>query len=125
VEDFRAPDDVTLHLDHANGAHTQIETSFTYTHRAKDPMSWFHYHLIGTEGVILYDRDAGRFEVHGKEGTDRLPWSHEKNFPGMYADWFRALETGDLGEFPSARDGILATRIASEGTEQAIARRSI
>lgn len=123
VEGFDAPDHVYLHMDHEGGAHTMVEMSFTYTHTAKDPISYFHYHLIGTDGVLLYDRDAGRFEIRNSRGYEPLPWSHEKNFHGMYAAWRDALRSGDLGDFPSARDGILATRIANDATREAMQRR--
>jgi predicted dehydrogenase len=124
VEDYEAPDHVYAHLDHANGAHTCVEMSFTYTHTAIEPISWFHYHVIGTDGVILYDRDGGRFEVRNHTETQHLPWSHEKNFTGMYQEWQEALTSGTLGHMPSAADGIKATTIARQATEQAIANRS-
>jgi len=123
VESHLAPDHAYAHLDHANGCHTCVEMSFTYTHTAKDPISWFHYHLIGTDGVILYDRDGGRFEVRNSHGTEPLPWSHEKNFVGMYQEWSRALESGAMGHMPSASDGIEATRIAWEATDLAVKNR--
>ncbi len=124
VEDYEAPDHVNLQLDHENGAHTMVEIAFTYTHTAKNPINYFMYHLMGTDGVILYDRGAERFEVRNSKGTSFPGWTSEKNFDGMYVDWIRALETGDLGEFPSAQDGIIATKIATDGTEQAIVRRA-
>ena len=121
VENYAAPDHVWLHMDHENAAHTMVEMSFTYGHTVKDPRSHFSYHLIGTEGVIRYDRDGWLFEVRTKHGTHRLPGSSEKNFEGLYAAWARALETGDRGDLPTGFDGLRATQIAREATEDVIA----
>ena len=122
VEDYAAPDHVWLHMDHENRAHTMVEMSFTYGHTVKDPRSHFSYHLIGTEGVIRYDRDGWVFEVRTKHGTHRLPGSSEKNFEGLYAAWAKALETGDRADLPTGYDGLRATQIAREATEQVIVR---
>jgi len=122
VEDFEAPDHIYLHLRHENGALSTIETSYTYTHTARDPISHFTYQLIGTEGLIRYDREAGVFEVRRKDHTEHLPWSHEKNFEGMYAEWARVLESGEMGNMPSGEDGLIATRIARQATEDIISR---
>ncbi len=122
VEDYAAPDHMWLHMDHENRAHTMVEMSFTYGHTARDPRSHFSYHLIGTDGVIRYDRDGWVFEVRTKHGTHRLPGSSEKNFEGLYAAWARALETGDRADLPTGWDGLRATQIAREATEDVIAR---
>lgn len=123
VEEYAAPDHAYLHLDHANGAHTMVEMSFTFGHTVRDPLSQFQYQLIGTDGLILYDRDTHRFEVRHPLGTELLPWHDEKNFTEMYAAFARALETGEDGPLPTGLDGLIATRIARLGTEQAIAAR--
>ncbi|MHB8637657.1 MAG: Gfo/Idh/MocA family protein [Fimbriimonadaceae bacterium] len=123
VEDHEAPDHAYLHLRHSGGALTTVEVSYTYTHTAHDPISHFTYQLIGTEGVIRYDREAGLFEVRHKDGIDILPWSHEKNFEGMYAAWSAALESGEMGNMPTGADGLVATQIARRATEAMIATR--
>ena len=123
VEDYEAPDHVWLHMDHENRAHTMVEMSFTYGHTVKDPRSHFAYHLIGTEGVIRYDRDGWVFEVRSKHGTHRLPGSSEKNFEGLYAAFAYALETGDASSLPTGYDGLRATQIARDATQSVIARR--
>ena len=122
VEDYAAPDHMWLHMDHESRAHTMVEMSFTYGHTARDPRSHFSYHLIGTDGVIRYDRDGWVFEVRTKHGTHRLPGSSEKNFEGLYAAWARALETGDRTDLPTGFDGLRATQIARDATEEVIAR---
>lgn len=121
VEDYPAPDHMYLHLRHETGALSSVEMSFTYGHTVQEPVSQFVYELIGQEGLIRYDRNAGLFEVRRPDGTERLPWSHEKNFEGMYAAWARALASGDLSGMPSGADGLAAVRIAREATNQAIA----
>jgi predicted dehydrogenase len=123
VENHKAPDHTYLHLRHEGGALTTVEVSYTYTHTAHDPISHFTYQLIGTEGLIRYDREAGLFEVRHKDGTDTLPWSHEKNFEGMYAAWARVLETGEIGNMPTGADGLIATQIARQATDAMIASR--
>jgi hypothetical protein len=47
----------------------------------------------------------------------------DKNFEGMYAQFEKALRTGDAGLLATGRDGIIATKIAREATEIAIAKR--
>jgi predicted dehydrogenase len=123
VDDYKAPDHMYLHLDHANGAHTTIEISYSFGHTAAEPLSRFTYEIIGTDGVILYDREQKHFELRNAAGTQRLPWHDEKNFAGMYAAFARALETGKPGELPTGEDGLIALRIARAATEQAIADR--
>ena len=81
------------------------------------------YEIIGTEGVILYDREEQRFELRNAAGTRPLAWHDEKNFAGMYAAFARALETGNPGDLPTGEDGLVALRIARAATEQAIADR--
>lgn len=125
VEDYEAPDHMWLHMDHENGAHTMAEMSFSYGHTARDPLAHFSYHVIGTEGMIRYDRDGWVFELRNRHGTHRLPGASEKNFEGMYAAFGRALETGEPGELPTGYDGLRATQIAREATETVIAQRGL
>jgi len=125
VEDYEAPDHMWLHLDHENGAHTMAEMSFSYGHTARDPRAHFSYNLMGTEGMIRYDRDGWTFEVRTKFGTHRLPGASEKNFEGLYEAFARALESGDASELPTGRDGMRATQIARDATEAVIAHRGI
>jgi predicted dehydrogenase len=123
VADYEAPDHVYLHLHHANGAHTTVEMSFTYGHTAKEPSPLFSYDLIGDGGVLRYDRDGYVLEARTGQGTIRMPGASEKNFAGMYTEFERALRTGEPGNMPTARDGVIATRLARESTEAAIAQR--
>lgn len=123
VENYTAPDFSYLHLSHENGALSTIEVSYSYTHTAADPLSAFTYQLVGSEGLIRYQRDRGIFEVRDASGTENLPWAHEKNFEGMYAEWARVLDTGDIGNMPTGADGLLATQIARDATDSLIALR--
>lgn len=119
-EEYESPSHVWLHADHANGCHTAVETSFAFTHTAKDAVSLFTYDIIGTNGVLRYDRDGWRFELRNGDTTQIMPGSSEKNFTGMYHAWARALRTGDFGELPTGRDGMVATRIARTATEECV-----
>ncbi|GAB4451809.1 MAG: Gfo/Idh/MocA family oxidoreductase [Armatimonadaceae bacterium] len=120
--DFDAPEHIWLHMDHENGAHTMVEMSFSYAHTVKEPVDRFTYELIGTGGLIRYDRDGWRFEVRNEHGTFWLPGASEKNFYGMYEAFRDLLETGEMGNLPSARDGLRITRIARTATEDAMVR---
>ena len=122
--DFEAPEHVWLHLDHQSGTHTMVEMSFSYAHTVPEPVDRFTYELIGTDGVIRYDRDGWRFDVRNSHGTFWLPGASEKNFHGMYAAFRDTLETGNLGDLPTAEDGLRVTRIARAATEEAIAKRA-
>jgi predicted dehydrogenase len=123
VDDFEAPDHIYLHLDHACGAHTMVEMSFSYNATSKEPRSNFQYELIGTDGVIRYNREEHDFTVRNSRGTLHLPWHPEKNFRGMYEELLSAMITGQDGNMPAAEDGLAATRIARTATERVIARR--
>jgi hypothetical protein len=100
-----------------------VEISFSYNAISKEPRSHFQYEIIGTDGVILYNREEHTFELRNSHRTQWLAWNPEKNFAGMYSEFQRALQTGDVGNMPTATDGLLATRIARVATEQAIADR--
>jgi len=83
----------------------------------------FTYELIGTGGVIRYDRNLKAFEMRNADGTQRFEFSPEKNFAGMYEAFYQALETGELGDLPSGHDGVVAARISREATNAVIAAR--
>ena len=123
VSNYDAPDHVYLHMDMARGAHSMVEMSFTYGHTAREPRSEFSYHVIGTGGVIRYDRDGYVLEAREGQGTVRVPGASEKNFPGMHAEFAKALRTGEPGHLPRAEDGLIATKIARTATEVAMAKR--
>jgi predicted dehydrogenase len=124
VEDYAAPDHVYLHMQHAGGAHTAVEISYSYCATAAEPIAHFSYHLIGTDGLIRFDREAGIFEVRTATGTQQLPVAGEKNFPGMYAAFADALATGGSTVLPTAHDGLMATRISRSATDALIAARA-
>ncbi len=123
VDAFTAPDHLFLHLDHANGAHTLVEISYSYGHTATEPSAHFSYELIGTEGVIRFDREARLFEVRSTRGTETLPVAPEKNFAGMYAALASALAHGGSDVLPTGADGLAATRLARAATEAVMAGR--
>ena len=120
VEDFEAPDHMYLHMGHECGAHSMIEMSFSYNATAKEPRTHFQYELIGTDGVIRYNREENSFEVRNSHGTRYISWHPEKNFGGMYHELHYALTNGDDRNMPLAKDGLAATRIARAATNQAI-----
>ncbi len=123
VDDYEAPDHVWVHMEHASGAHTTVEVSYSYHHTAKKARSEFVYELIGTGGVIRYDRNRRLFAMENEQGSHEFPFHGEKNFAGMYAELARFLGTGESSLLPSAEDGLRATEIALEATREAILRR--
>lgn len=123
LDAYEAPDHVYLHLGHESGAHTMVEVSFSYNATSLEPRTHFVYELIGTDGVIRYCREEHSFELRNSHGTQHLPWHPEKSFVGIYAEFARALASGRAGEMPTARDGILASRIAWAATDEAIRNR--
>lgn len=125
VDDYEAPDHMWLHLDHANGAHTMVEISYSYHHTAKNNQVEFVYELIGTEGVIRYDREAKRFSMETSAGTTIFDYFPEKSFSGMYAEWARALSSGHSDLLTSAEAGMRVTEIAREATNMVIERRAV
>jgi predicted dehydrogenase len=120
VEDYQAPDHLYLHMGHACGAHTMVEMSFSYNATSREPRSHFQYELIGSDGVIRYNREEHSFELRNSHGTQWLAWHPEKNFAGMHSEFAHAISTGNPRDMPTARDGLLATRIARAATEEAI-----
>jgi len=69
LDEYKAPDHIWLHLDHANGAHTMVEISYSYYFTARNRRHEFVYELIGTKGAIRYDREARSFTMDTAEGT--------------------------------------------------------
>ena len=124
VDRYEAPDHIYLHLDHTNGAHTMIEVSFSYGHKVSDPICDFSYHIIGTEGLIVYKRENQIFELRTPMGTQKLPWYSEKHFPEMYRAFRDALTTGQPGDLATPQEGKLATSIARNVTENIIANKN-
>lgn len=123
VDDYEAPDHLWLHMDHANGAHTTVEMSYTYHHTSKNRQREFVYELIGTEGVIRYDSTAKVFRMENISGAHEFEFHHEKSFEGMYAEWARALVSGESQLLTSAEDGMRVVEIARQATDAAIAHR--
>ncbi len=119
-DDHISPDHMYLHMTHARGETTMVEISYSYAHTSRDSRVDFRYELIGTDGIIRYDRQARVFELLNQHGTKSLAWYEEKNFDGMYQELERALRTGKTSDMPTGLDGMLATRIARTATEQSI-----
>ena len=125
VSTYEAPDHVYAHLDHDCGAHTFVEMSFTYGHTSRVPSPVFTYEIIGTGGVIRYDREGYRFEILDGSGLRAVPGASEKNFDGMYAAWRDAITAGSLTGLPDAEAGMRCMELAQEATRQAMAARPV
>jgi predicted dehydrogenase len=123
VDEHEAPDHMWLHMDHASGAHTTIEISYSYHHTTGGKRREFVYELIGTKGVIRYDREGKSFEMENGEGSHVFEFREEKNFVRMYDEFALALKQGNSELLTSARDGMRVVEIAREATDQVIAHR--
>lgn len=120
VDEYEAPDHMWLHLDHANGAHTCVEISYSYHHTSKNQRAQFSYELIGTHGVIHYDVGQQLFKMEDETGEHRFEFHGEKNFTGLYSEWAQALHSGKSELLTSAAAGMRVVEIAREATNQAI-----
>ncbi len=125
VDAYEAPDHVWIHMDHANGAHTMVEMSYSYHHTSKNRRHEFVYELIGTEGVIRYDDNAQRFSMEDASGLHEFPFHHIKSFDGMYQEWAKALHTGHSDLLTGAEDGMRVVEIARTGTQIAMKNRPV
>lgn len=119
-DDYEAPDHVYLHMGHDCGTHTTVEVGFSYNATSQDPRTHFLYELVGTDGVIRYNREEHAFELRNSYGTQYLPWHPEKSFVGLHEEFARALSSGRPEQMPTASDGIVASRIAQAATDEAI-----
>lgn len=117
---YVAPEHMWVHLDYRNGAHAMVEISYSYTHRAKNRRSDFLYELIGTHGVIRYERDSKNFYLENDRGYQELPYAEEKSFWGMYEEWEKALSQGTSALLTSAEEGVAVADLARRMTEQVI-----
>lgn len=122
ADDYAAPDHVWVHLDHANGAHTMVEISYSYHHTDAHKRQEFVYELIGTQGVIRYDRAAQSFTMDNAAGTQVFPFHHEKDFTRLYVEWAAALHGRPAPLLTTAVAGQRVTEIARDATEQAMRR---
>lgn len=125
VDAYEAPDHMWVHLQHASGAHTVVEISYSYFHTTKNQRAEFVYELIGTGGVIRYDRGAESFTLDTAEGRQELVFGPEKNFEGMYEEWGRALVSGSSELLTTAEEGLRVVEIAQQATDEAIAARNV
>lgn len=123
VDSYQAPDHLWLHMNHANGSHTMIEISYSYHHTSKKPKAEFVYELIGTEGVIRYDRNARSFLMENTSGTTEFEFHEEKSFHGLYKELANALSTGKSELLTSGIEGMRVVEIARSATESAIRNR--
>jgi predicted dehydrogenase len=124
VDEYEAPDHMWLHLDHANAAHTVVEISYSYAHTARHPRSEFTYELIGTGGVIRYERERQSFWMENSQGTRTFPFADVKDFAGLYREFAAALRSGQPGLMASAEQGQGVIEIAREATNQVMRQRS-
>lgn len=122
-DQYEAPDHIFLHMDHDCGAHTMVEMSYSYGHTTKNKYNEFIYELIGTDGIIRYERNTNLFELRTHQYTQKLEHTGEKNFADMYDHFANALEFNDPGDLCTGAEAIVVTDIARHATDQIIANR--
>ena len=123
ADEYEAPDHVFLHMDHDCGAHTMVEMSYSYGHTTKNKYNALIYELIGTDGIIRYERNTNLFELRNHQYTEKLKHTGEKNFAVMYEHFADALQNGDPGDLCTGEEAIVATDIARHATDDIIANR--
>jgi len=119
-DEYEAPDHVFLHMDHDCGAHTLVEVSYSYGHTTRHKYNEFIYELIGTDGIIRYERNTNLFELRTHRYTEKLKHTGEKNFAVMYDHFAKALKQGDPGDLCTGEEAIIATDIARHATDDII-----
>lgn len=122
-DQYEAPDHVFLHLDHDCGAHTAVEMSYSYGHTTKHKYNEFVYELIGTDGIIRYERNTGLFELRTHQFTESLEHTGEKDFAVMYEHFANAVAHQDPGDLCTGEEAIRVTDIARNATDAVIAGR--
>ena len=123
ADDYDAPDHVWGHLDFSNGMHVMAETSISYGHVCANRLMAYRYDIIGTDGVIRYDKTSSTFELQNAQGVQTFAFAEEKDFAEMYRAMFNARSTGDFSGMPMLEDGAIATKIALAITREAMAER--
>lgn len=124
ADDYTAPDHVWGHVDFDNGMHVMAETSVSYGHVCANRLMAFRYDIIGTEGVIRYDKTSSTFELQNAEGVQTFAFAEEKDFADMYRAMLDARRSGDYAGVPMLEDGAIATKIAIAITREAMASRA-
>lgn len=122
--DYDAPDHTWGQFTHDNGAHTCVEISYSHGHTAQHPESVFQYEIVGSDGLIIYDRNRSRFELRNASGTFPQEYHDEKGFDDLHRAFAHTLNTGEAGDLPTAQEGLRVTDLAVEVTTQAIAARA-
>lgn len=123
VDEYEAPDHVFLHMDHDNGAHTMVEMSYSYGHTTRNKYNEFIYELIGTDGIIRYERNSDLFELRTHQYTEKLKHTGEKNFAVMYEHFANAMQKNDPGDLCTGEEAIRVTDIARLATDDIIEKR--
>jgi hypothetical protein len=100
-----------------------VEISYSYTHTARHRRSEFLYELIGSHGIIRYDREAETFFMENASGRQDFPFAPEKDFAGLYREWASALHTGESDLLTTAEQGVHVADLARRATDAAIAGR--
>ena len=121
VDEYDAPDHMYLHMQHDSGAHSMVEISYSYCHTCQQPVNVFTYDLIGTKGLIRYDRNAKILDMRNQDGVFTMPFAPEKNFAALYEHFRDALAQGGSDVLPTGLDGLMAAKISREATDALVA----
>lgn len=121
ADQYDAPDHVWGHIDFDNDMHVMAETSVSYGHVCANRLMAYRYDIIGTEGVIRYDKGTSTFELQDAAGVHTFPFAEEKDFKGLYQALIQAKQSGDFSRLPTLQEGAIATQIALAITQEAMA----
>ncbi|MFM1550234.1 MAG: Gfo/Idh/MocA family protein [Lentisphaeria bacterium] len=115
---------VTVHGEFENGIAFEVTNGFVYGQMAKDWTSRGYLEAIGTRGVARFHHNFKEIDVemHGVSETIRKKGPYGgKKCDAMIDLFIRSLDAGrDLG-LPTARDAVIASRVAQQMHDDAAA----
>lgn len=106
---------VNAHGHFANGIVFNITQGFVYGQQAETKVNHCGLEAIGTKGVVRMQHDfhTVRIEFHGinKTATREGPYGGKK-LDVLCERFAQALDSGDAGHLPSARDSVIASEVS-------------
>ena len=106
---------VTAHGSFRNGVVFTVTQGFTYGQLAETKTVRCGLDAIGTKGVVRMQHDFGTvtIELHGVTRTERKTGPYGgKKLDVMCERFSAALDTGDPGRLPTARDSVVASEVS-------------
>ncbi len=119
---WRDPWWINVHGRFRNGTVFAITQGFIYGQLAETKTCRCGLDAIGTKGVVRMQHDfkTVRIEFHGVDRTEVKEGPYGGKKIDIMCDRFaRALDTGELGRLPTARDSVIASEVSQAMLEAA------